>query len=72
MRQATALLEVHPCRGSRERTFTSFSAPPHELGTHFLVTSCVDRLAGNGEHTIAAEMNEGKISGLHEVEVRDG
>lgn len=26
---------------------------------------CVDRLAGYGEHTIAAEMNEEEISGLH-------
>ncbi|WP_245493475.1 MULTISPECIES: IS4 family transposase [unclassified Mesorhizobium] len=41
------------------------------LGTHFLVRTCVDRLAGDGEHTIAAEMNEEEISGLHEVEVRD-
>lgn len=37
----------------------------------FLVRSCVDRLAGESGHTIAAEMNEVKISGLHEVEVRD-
>ncbi|WP_208760279.1 hypothetical protein [Mesorhizobium tianshanense] len=28
-------------------------------------------MAGDGEHTIAAEMNEEEISGLHEVEVRD-
>ncbi len=33
--------------------------------------TCVDRLAGDGEHTIATEMNEEEISGLHEVEVRD-
>src|SRR5690606_37884103 len=43
----------------------------HELGTHFLVRCCVDRLAGDGEHTIAAEMNEAEISGRHKVEVRD-
>jgi hypothetical protein len=37
----------------------------------FLVISCVDRLAGGGGHTIAAEMIEVKISGLHEGEVRE-
>jgi hypothetical protein len=43
----------------------------HGLGTHFLVRSCVDRLAGDGEHTIADTMNEVEISGLHPAELRD-
>jgi hypothetical protein len=30
----------------------------------------VDRLAGDGQHTIADEMQEVKIKGLHQVEVR--
>jgi hypothetical protein len=30
----------------------------HDLCTHFLVRTCVDRLASNGSHTIAAEMEE--------------
>jgi hypothetical protein len=42
-----------------------------ELGTHFLVRSCVDRLAGDGSHTITDEMDEVRVQGVHEVEVRD-
>jgi hypothetical protein len=41
------------------------------LRTHFLVRTCVDRLAGDGEHTIADEMAEAKIRGVHRVEFRD-
>ena len=29
-----------------------------EIGTHFLIRTCVDRLAGDGNHTIADEMDE--------------
>jgi len=32
---------------------------------------CVDRLAGDGEHTIADEMAEVDCKGLHRIEVRD-
>jgi hypothetical protein len=42
-----------------------------EVGTHFLVRTCVDRLAGDGDHTIAEEMNEVAVKGLHRIEVRD-
>jgi hypothetical protein len=42
-----------------------------ELGAHFLVRTCVDRLAGDGRHTIATEMEEAQVKGLHHVEVRD-
>lgn len=42
-----------------------------EVGTHFLVRTCVDRLAGDGDHTIADEMDEVTIKGLHRIEVRD-
>jgi len=74
MRQSIALFG-DPARcihvGDRESDIYELFCTAHELGTHFLVRSCVDRLAGDGEHTIAAEMNEAEISGLHEVEVRD-
>jgi hypothetical protein len=43
-----------------------------ELGTHFLVRTCVDRLAGDGNHTIADEMRDLDIAGLHHVEVAGG
>jgi len=39
--------------------------------THFLVRSCVDRLAGDGTHTITDEMNDVEVAGLHHVEVSD-
>ena len=74
MRQSTALFG-DPARcihvGDRESDIYELFCTAHELGTHFLVRTCVDRLAGDGEHTIAAEMKVAQISGLHEVEVRD-
>ncbi|MET4358231.1 hypothetical protein ABIC08_008208 [Bradyrhizobium sp. RT9b] len=42
-----------------------------ELGTHFIVRACVDRLAGDGGHTIATEMEETSIRGLHHIEFRN-
>ena len=42
-----------------------------EVGTNFLVRTCVDRLAGNGDHTVADEMDEVAVKGLHRIEVRD-
>jgi hypothetical protein len=47
--------------------FCTVEAP----GTHFLVRTCVDRLAGDGKHTIAAEMKEVRVQGLHRIQVRD-
>jgi hypothetical protein len=35
------------------------------------VRTCVDRLAGDGKHTIADEMDETRVKGLHRIEVRD-
>jgi hypothetical protein len=42
-----------------------------EANTHFLIRTCVDRLAGDGEHTVADEMDEVRVKGLHRVKVRD-
>jgi hypothetical protein len=42
-----------------------------EIGTHFLIRTRVDRLAGDGDHTIADEMDEVAVKGLHRIEVRD-
>ena len=49
----------------------SFFCTARTVGTHFLVRTCVDRLAGNGAHTIADEMKEVRIKGLHRLAVRD-
>jgi len=38
---------------------------------HFVIRTCVDRLAGNGDHTIADEMEEVAVKGLHRIEIRD-
>ena len=74
MRQSTALFG-NPARcihvGDRESDIYELFCTAHELGTQFLVRTCVDRLAGDGEHTIAAEMNGVEFSGLHEVAVQD-
>lgn len=42
-----------------------------ELAAHFLVRACVDRLVGDGGHTIATEMEETSVNGLHYIDVRD-
>jgi len=41
-----------------------------ELGTRFPVRTCVDRLAGAGDHTIADEMAEERVQGVHHIELR--
>jgi Transposase DNA-binding/Transposase DDE domain len=72
--QSTALLNdpqrcVHI--GDRESDIYELFCTAESLGTHFLVRTCVDRLAGDGKHTIAAEMEEVHIQGLHRLQVRD-
>src|SRR3954452_17638869 len=72
MRQATALLG-DPARlvhvGDRENDIHEFFCAAQAAGTHFLVRACVDRLAGDGRHTIADGMGEVAVRGLHRVEV---
>jgi hypothetical protein len=74
LRQSMALLGV-PGRcvhiGDRESDIYELFCTAQELGAHVIVRSCVDRLAGDGQHTMAAEMEEGRVQGVHEVEVRD-
>jgi len=42
-----------------------------ECGTKFLSRTCVDRLAVDGQHTIAAAMRGEKVKATHQIEVRD-
>lgn len=74
MRQSTTLFD-DPDRcihiGDRESDIYELFCTAQDLGTHFLVRTCVDRLAGEGDHTIADEMRDVEVSGLHRVEVRD-
>lgn len=74
LRQSTELFD-DPARcvhiGDRESDIYELFCTAHDLGTHFLLRTCVDRLAGDGEHTIADEMDEVRVKGLHRIEVRD-
>ena len=57
--------------GDRESDIYELFCLAEEVGTHFLVRTCVDRLAGDGKHTIADEMGDTHVKGLHRIEVRD-
>jgi hypothetical protein len=74
LKQSTELL-ADPGRcvhiGDRESDIYELFCLAQEIGTHFLVRTCVDRLAGDGDHTIADEMAEVAVKGLHRIEVRD-
>lgn len=57
--------------GDRESDIYELFCAAQEAGTHFLVRTCVDRLAGDGGHTIADEMKEVAVKGVHRIEVKD-
>jgi hypothetical protein len=74
LRQSTALLaEPQRCVhiGDRESDIYELFCTAQELDTNFLVRTCVDRLAGDGEHTIGDEMAVVRVQGLHRIEFRD-
>lgn len=74
LRQSTELLG-EPSRwihiGDRESDIFELFCAAQETGTKFLVRTCVDRLAGDGRHTIAATMRRVPVKATHQVEVRD-
>ena len=74
LKQSTQLVD-RPGRcihiGDRESDIYELFCAAQEIGTHFLIRTCVDRLAGDGDHTIADEMDEVAVKGLHRIEVRD-
>lgn len=74
LKESTSLLEA-PSRcihiGDRESDIYELFCAAQESSTTFLVRTCVDRLAGDGRHTIAALMRRVKVKAVHEVEVRD-
>ena len=57
--------------GDRESDIYELFCLAQELGTHFLVRSCVDRLRGTGRTRSAGAMDEVPVQGRHRVEVRD-
>ena len=58
--------------GDRESDIYELFCLAHELGTHFLLRTCVNRRAGDGDHTVADEMDEVAVKKRHRIEVRDG
>jgi hypothetical protein len=74
LKESTALLgEPQRCVhiGDRESDIYELFCTAQQVGTSFLVRTCVDRLAGDGKQTISAEMNRASVKGLHRIEVRD-
>jgi hypothetical protein len=74
LKQSTALFaEPQRCVhiGDRESDIYELFCTAQAAGTHFVIRTCVDRLAGDGAHTIAAEMKEVRCKGLHRIEVQD-
>jgi hypothetical protein len=74
LRQSTTLVQ-EPQRcvhiGDRESDIYELFCTAQSLGTHFLLRTCVDQLAGDGKHTIADEMAEVRVQGLHRIQIRD-
>ena len=74
LQQSSALLN-QPDRcvhiGDRESDIFELFSAAHELGTHFLVRTCVDRLAGDGDHTISKEMERSAPKGQHGITVKN-
>jgi hypothetical protein len=74
LRQSTGLLaEPQRCVhvGDRESDIYELFCAAQQTGTHFLIRTCVDRLAGEGDHTIADEMKQTRVSGIHRIQIRD-
>jgi len=71
----TAVLLDDPERcvhiGDRESDIYELFCTAHDVKTHFLVRTCVDRLAGDGQHTISEEMSDVDLKALHLITVRD-
>ncbi|MFC7478146.1 IS4 family transposase [Dankookia sp. GCM10030260] len=55
--------------GDRENDIYEFFCAAREAGTHFLVRTCVDRLADDGRRTVARIMARVSVAGQHRIEV---
>jgi Transposase DNA-binding len=56
--------------GDRESDIYELFCVAEEVGTRFLIRTCVDRLAGDGHHTVADQMNQARPRGVHRVHSR--
>lgn len=74
LRQSTALVN-HPADcvhiGDRESDIFELFSLADELGTYFLVRTCVDRLAQDAGTTVAAEMKQAPVKGRHRIQGRN-
>ena len=57
--------------GDRESDIYELFCTAEQSGTKFLVRTCVDRLAGDGEHTISAAMRNAKVRATCRIRIRD-
>lgn len=57
--------------GDRESDIYELFCTAQEIGTHFVVRTCVDRLAVDGTRTISDEMREVQVKGLYSIDVRN-
>jgi hypothetical protein len=74
LKQSTALLgEPERCVhvGDRESDIYELFCAAQQAKTHFLVRTCVDRLAEDGTGTISKEMETVPVQAVHRIEVRD-
>lgn len=74
LRQSTALLSnpracVHI--GDRESDIFELFCLADELGTNFLIRTCVDRLAQDAGTTVAAQMKKAPVKGRHCIQGRN-
>jgi hypothetical protein len=57
--------------GDRESDIYELFCAAEESGTKFLLRTCVDRLAEDGQRTISVVMKAAKVKATHRVEIRD-
>jgi len=72
-RSTTLLGEPGRCVhvGDRENDIYEFFCMAKEIGTHFIIRACNDRLAEDGSVRLFREMAKGPIKGLRRIEVRN-
>ena len=74
VRQSTVLFGEPPrCVpiGDRESDIYELFCTAQQIGTHFLLRTCVDRLAQDGRCTISKVMQQVRVKGFHRVCVKD-
>jgi len=73
LEQSTQLVNPNRCVhiGDRESDIYELFCLAEERNSHFLVRTCVDRVAGTGKTTIAKKMKREPIQGTHQIEVLD-